>query len=1075
MSATLLEIIKEQAGLSGDAIALMAPGIEPLSYAGLRDQILAVAGRIRELGVGRKARVALVLENGPAMATAFLSICTAATCAPLNPAYSAAEFKFYLGDLNAKALVIGPDSSPAALDAAKELDIPVILLRPKPTKPAGMFSLDVQPCHPSIHERMEGFAQSDDVALVLHTSGTTSRPKIVPLTHRNLCASARNISRSLSLTAADRCLNVMPLFHVHGLMGALLSSLSAGGSVVCAPGFYVTQFFDWMEAFDPTWFTAVPSMHQSIVARARADRASHGTSRPGNSSRRLRFVRSCSAALAPQLKAAIEETFERPAIEAYGMTEASHQLASNPLPPRVRKPGSVGLAAGVEVCVLDGMGNRLPKGVTGEIAARGPSLTVGYESNPAANAVAFSESWFRTGDQGHIDEDGYIFLTGRLKELINRGGEKISPREIDEVILSHPCVAQAVVFGVPHPLLGEEVAAAVVRRAGEAGTEMEIREFVSERLAHFKVPSFIVMLPEIPKGPTGKIQRIGLAQKLGVERAFLPAVETSGTARVAPKSILETRLAELWMEVLRITQIGTEDNFFQLGGDSMLAAQMAARVKDRLHKQVPLAAVFDHATIRTLAAYLEKNSTKTAEGLTIQRRKPKGLAPLSFGQERIWFLEQWENDGSIFNRAAHLRIKGNLDATALEHALNEIVRRHEALRTIFVLDGDSPAQKVLGFEFTSLPLTELRGLAEKERTTELKGLVMEESKGRFKLADGPLFRWRLLRLSVDEHVLMVNVHHSIFDGWSFEVFQRELITAYSAFAGGRSPAWPELPIQYGDFAWWQRERLQGEELARLSEYWKNQLRGHNPNVAWARNNGGEGVAQGFQRATEEIEFSADLTRALRRLGQRENSTLFMILLASFQSVLGRLAQQEDIVVGVIVASRNCIEAESLIGYFVNILPVRTDLSGNPTFSLLLGRTREVFLAALAHQELPYEKLVQLMPREKRGPASLFRVVFQLRNIPVQTSEAKKCEVQFEPLPGKPGSDQRDLSVIMTETTDALTCHCEYNAALIERGVIQKILKQWQTFLTEVSHDSSRRIQDCACAGSGIRDQPSIPA
>jgi acyl-CoA synthetase (AMP-forming)/AMP-acid ligase II len=354
-----------------------------------------------------------------------------------------------------------------------------------------------------------GPAAADDVALVLHTSGTTSRPKMVPLTGRNVLATAGHIVATLSLRPEDICLNIMPLFHIHGLMAATLASLAAGGQVWCSPGFNALEFYAWLDELKPSWYSAVPTMHQAILARAARNREIVERSR-------LRFIRSSSASLPPQVMVELERVFRAPVVESYGMTEASHQMASNPLPPRPRKPGSVGVAAGPEVAVMDEAGNLLPAGAEGEVVIRGPNVTRGYEANPEANAKAFTNGWFRTGDQGVLDEEGYLRLTGRLKELINRGGEKISPLEVDEVLMDHPDVQQVVTFAMPHDRLGEEVAAAVVLHEGRSATERQLRDFAAGRLAHFKVPRRILLLTEIPKGATGKLQRIGLARKLGL-------------------------------------------------------------------------------------------------------------------------------------------------------------------------------------------------------------------------------------------------------------------------------------------------------------------------------------------------------------------------------------------------------------------------------------------------------------------------------------------------------------------------------------------------------------------------------
>ena len=492
------------------AVALAAPERPPLSYAGLRILVAGTRSVLNRAGIGREDRIAIVLPNGPEMAAAFVAIGASATTAPLNPGYRAEEFEFYLNDLGARALVVMEDSDSPALAVAGRLGIPVIPLAVPADAPAGTFTLQAaaNPARQPLGEDFrDGPAEADDVALVLHTSGTTSRPKIVPLSQRNLCASAGHIRDTLALIPADRCLNIMPLFHIHGLMAAVLASLSAGASVFCTPGFNALRVFAWMTEAGPTWYTAVPTMHQAILARA----ARHRDQMPP-----LRFIRSSSSSLPPQVMRDLEATFQAPVIESYGMTEAAHQMASNPLPPGARKPGSVGLSAGPEMAILDPAGNRLGADEVGEIAIRGPNVTAGYQNNPQANAEAFSNGWFRTGDQGKTDSDGYFYITGRLKEIINRGGEKISPREVDEVLLDHPAVAQALTFAMPHPKLGEEVAAAIVLREGETVDERTLRAFVGERLADFKVPRKILFLEEIPKGATGKLQRIGLAEKLGV-------------------------------------------------------------------------------------------------------------------------------------------------------------------------------------------------------------------------------------------------------------------------------------------------------------------------------------------------------------------------------------------------------------------------------------------------------------------------------------------------------------------------------------------------------------------------------
>jgi acyl-CoA synthetase (AMP-forming)/AMP-acid ligase II len=494
------------------APSIGAPERPWLDFAGLRSLLDETATSLAAAGIGRGDRVAIVLPNGPEMAACFIAVAASATTAPLNPAYRAEELDFYLADLGAKALIVADGDDGPAVTVARQRGAVILRCVSDTGAPAGRFRLVAEGGAAGAAAR-PGPAQADDVALVLHTSGTTSRPKIVPLLQRNLVASARHIGETLRLTPEDRCLNIMPLFHIHGLIAAVLSSLAAGASVSCTPGFNALRFFAWLEEVKPSWYTAVPTMHQAILSRAERNKAVIEAAS-------LRLIRSSSASLPPQVMQALEATFGAPVIESYGMTEATHQMTSNPLPPAPRKAGSVGIAAGPMVRIADTEGHFLAAGETGEVVISGPNVTPGYEANEAANAANFftaeGHRWFRTGDQGIIDEAGYLRITGRLKEIINRGGEKVSPLEVDEILMDHPAVAQVVTFAMPHAKLGEEVAAAVVLREGETADERSIRDFAAGRLADFKVPRKVVILDEIPKGATGKLQRIGLAEKLGL-------------------------------------------------------------------------------------------------------------------------------------------------------------------------------------------------------------------------------------------------------------------------------------------------------------------------------------------------------------------------------------------------------------------------------------------------------------------------------------------------------------------------------------------------------------------------------
>ena len=484
---------------AGDHPALVVPDGPVIVYSRLTELIPEVSRRLAQFGIARGDRVAMAFPNGPEAILLFLAITRIATACPLNPAYTESEFRFYLEDTGARFLIVPPNDMPSARAA---LSPNVVLIEAELGNDA---RLRLGSSASERHVEPDGAVSDDDVALVLRTSGTTSRPKRVPLKHRNLTASVRNIVASYQLNADDVTVCVMPLFHVHGLLASALSTLATGGTVVVPRKFSPTGYWPIAQTVRPTWFTASPTPHQLILMRARGNQPA--------GSERLRFIRSCSSALSPAQMAEMEARLGAPVLEAYGMTEASHQMSSNPLPPDERVPGSDGRATGVEIAVLDQAGRLLPPGSSGEVSIKGPNVIDGYENNPGANADSFTNGWFRTGDQGTLDDTGYLRLLGRIKELINRGGEKIAPREIDEVLESHPSVKEAVAFGVPHPTWGEEVGAAVV--VSSPVSEKDLARYCRTKLADFKVPKTIHIVDAIPRTPTGKVQRRFVAQQFG--------------------------------------------------------------------------------------------------------------------------------------------------------------------------------------------------------------------------------------------------------------------------------------------------------------------------------------------------------------------------------------------------------------------------------------------------------------------------------------------------------------------------------------------------------------------------------
>ncbi|MGD0929924.1 MAG: acyl--CoA ligase [Candidatus Korobacteraceae bacterium] len=481
---------------SHTAVVIPEIGIR-VTYDALRQQVLEMAGALVSLGIGRGDAVAIALPNGLPAIVSFLAAAIAGTAAPLNPAYPYEEFLFFLGDTNARILLCPPVGAEFARSAAADRKIPVF---PVGMNEQGKVTLQGAPGGASAAE-----PNAEDIALILHTSGSTGRPKRVPLRHFNLAVSSANIANTYALSEADVSLCIMPLFHIHGLIGSTMATLVSGGTVVVPTKFNALSFWKTVREHGVTWYSGVPTMHQLLLARAHHKPVEAAS---------LRFIRSCSAPLSSELIHKIEGMFGVPFVEAYGMTEAAHQMTSNPLPPRHRKIGSVGVGAGLRVRIVDKEGGDLGTGRRGEVTIQGANVFRGYENNPEANARAFVNGWFRTGDEGWLDADCYLHLTGRIKDIIIRGGENVAPHEVDEILLKHPAVVAAVTFGFTHPTLGEEVAAAVVLNAPLGATEAALIKHCRESLAEYKCPKKIYLVESIPTTSTGKIRRRAIADAL---------------------------------------------------------------------------------------------------------------------------------------------------------------------------------------------------------------------------------------------------------------------------------------------------------------------------------------------------------------------------------------------------------------------------------------------------------------------------------------------------------------------------------------------------------------------------------
>jgi acyl-CoA synthetase (AMP-forming)/AMP-acid ligase II/acyl carrier protein len=574
--SSIYRIVEHRADEHPDSIAIESPGLPSLSCSSLLSRVNQIILAIQSAGITKSDRVAIVLPNGMDLAVTLLGTTSACTAAPLNPSYQKREFLSYYADLHVKLVILSKRSNPDARTAASELGIPVWELEFN----AGATTVDKL--------AIDDLPSGDDVAVVLHTSGSTSRPKIVPLTHRNICISTQAVAIACRLTTADRCLCVWQQYHIGGLVDLLLVPLASGGTIICADNLRAEVLYTLLRDYKPTWYQTVPTTMSELLACARRKGESNIVSS-------LKFIRSVAAELPPAMMEEAESLFGVPVLQTFGMTEAAPLVTSNPLPPARRIPGSVGTSVGPDVGIMDPDGKLLPAGELGEVVIRGGNVMSGYEGLPEVNIEAFKYGWFHSGDLGYMDHEGYLFLRGRIKEIINRGGEKISPREIDTVLLEHPAVEQAVAFSIPHRTLGEGVAAAVVLRPGKSVDEAELRTFVASRLIDFKVPQKIIFVNELPKGPTGKINRIGMAValKLNLSVNYIP-----------PVTDLEKRLAGIWADVLGAGTVGRQDNFFDLGGNSLLVIRLVGEVEKFLGKPIPISALKHVYTVEQMAAAL---------------------------------------------------------------------------------------------------------------------------------------------------------------------------------------------------------------------------------------------------------------------------------------------------------------------------------------------------------------------------------------------------------------------------------------------------------------------------------------
>lgn len=1015
------------------APALLAPGRPPLSYGALGGSIRQLVRTLRELGIGPAGRIAVALPRGADSAMALIAVASTCACVPVNPDLTADELQRYFSELKLTALVTRAGMNSASRDAARTLDIPVIDFVAGPVDDLGGCAFIAQTIGPA---QAGGGARGEDDAFILLTSGTAARPKMVPLTHRNVCLSAYNAGDVLSLTSRDRLLNVLPLFHAHGLISGLLTALAAGSSVICTDGFDASSFFDWMRELQPTWYTAVPTIHRALLTAAEAnpDRARSSS---------LRVIRSASASLAPAILGGLEATFGVPVLETYGMTEAASQIAANPF--ELRKVGSVGRAAGPEIAIMDETGRMLASGERGEIMLRGPNMSRGYYNDDAATQAAFRDGWFRTGDLGYLDADGYLFIVGRLKDVINRGGQKISPLEVEDVLLSHPAVLEAGVFAVPHEKLGENVAAVVVLRPNSEASSDQLRQFARKRLAAYKVPSLIRSVATLPKGASGKVKRNALA-------ALIATAEGSDETRL-PRNAMETQLAGIWADLLELPQVGADQDVFALGADSLAVTQMRSRLRERFDVDFSFEDIFDCPTVTALAARIETAASRRETALPAWQHVAAADAPLSFQQQRMYLLSRLDPTRYNYNVVEVALLKGRVDVAALSESLAAICTRHEALRSVFIERQGEPLQLVL----SSPPRFERIKLkpcpAEKQIET-VKRVALKLAQYPFDLAREPPLKVALLSFDKNSHALVVNVHHLVTDGWSQRLFWEELAVHYAAARKKHKAALPPPAFQYRDFALWQQSWARTPAAKEQLDYWRDQL--NDVTTLPLRTDRPRPEVWSGHGARHYLDISRTLSADLRALSQNQGVTPFMTLLAAFQCLLFRHTSHEDVATGSLIANRNQIESERLIGLFANTLILRNDFGGDPSFGEMLRRVRQVTLDAYRNQDLPIEEVLRALQIARRSDGNpLFRIMFILQNASIET--ARFPGLSTRRLEVDPKVARFDITLELVEADGRFTGFFEYATDLFDAATIEGMAAQFKTLLKAAVANPEQRI------------------
>jgi amino acid adenylation domain-containing protein len=1048
---TVHGLFERQARLTPDAVALVFEG-ESLTYAGLDARAGRLASRLRALGVGPESRVGVLLGRSTGLVVALLGVLKAGGAyVPLDPEYPERRLRFMAEDAGLSLVL----TQERLAGAAESWDVGVKVL-----------SLDGgwEKFEQEAGGRVAPGASPENLAYVIYTSGSTGRPKGVCVSHRAICNHLLWRQEAYPLSPADRFLHKASVSFDIGTWEIFAPLVAGARSVIARPGgqqdgAYLARL---MASERVTVAHFGPAMLRAMLDEPELKDCAN-----------LRQVFCGGEPLTPELQARFFERLGAASLhQQYGPTETTVDVTvwdCRQDGPQHRIPIGRPIA-NTRLYVLDRWMRPVPAGVGGELYVGGAPLARGYHGRPALTAERFVPDplsgeaggrLYRTGDLGRHLPDGSVEFLGRADNQVKVRGFRVEPGEVEAALGRQAGVRECVVVASEDESGDKRLVAYLICEEGKTLVIADVRRGLKALLPDYMVPSSLVLLEEWPLTPSGKVDRQRLPAAGDAARATAGEVEP-------PRTPTEELLAGMWEELLGVGRVGAEDDFFELGGHSLLAARLAARVREGFGVELALRKVFEAPTVRGLAAEVEAalGGGRRAEA-PVGRRGGEGPAPLSYAQQRLWFLDQLEPCNAAYNMSAAVRMAGPLDVGALEGALGEVVRRHEVLRTTFRLEGDAPVQVIgppLPFD---VPVYDLAALTDEEREAEVARRTREEAGLPFDLARGPLLRASLLRLGAEEHVLLFTMHHIVADAWSVDVLVRELTGLYEGGVTGQPAALPALPVQYADYAVWQRAWLTGEVLGRQLDYWRGRLGGAPAALALPTDKPRPAV-QSYRGASESFRLSARTLYELKRVSRQHGVTLFMTLLAGLKTLLGRYTHQSDLVVGTPVAGRGRAEVEPLVGFFANTLALRTDLSGDPTFAELLARVRETALGAYAHQDVPFEMLVEeLRPERDLSRQPLFQVMLVLQY--ARDAALRLHSLESELTRTASETSKFDLLMSLEESEQGLAGVLEYSTDLFEAETVRRMTGHFEVLLEAAAQSPGLRVSELPLLGEEERE------